>query len=178
MASSEPVQEPSAVCPQQEPEIDLELEFFVDSIDDAMQGSLNDRILKAAKWVATRFQLQQLQVSVSVVDDATIQAINRKHLQHDWPTDVISFAFESGKVTNGEVIASWDTARRLCQPAGWPPQEELILYILHGLLHLAGLDDQDQEQRMTMRLAEQAYLKSEEVPGADEYLQRFEDVSY
>lgn len=178
MASPEPAPHSASGVPHHGRDIDLEIEYFVDSIDDLTRNALNDSILQAAHWVFKKYQLQRLSISVSVVDDSTIQTLNNKHLHHDWPTDVISFCFDSGEQTCGEIIASWDTARRLCRAAGWSPQEELLLYVLHGLLHLVGLDDQDQEQRAIMRLTEQEYLQFAGFPGAVDYLARFDDVSY
>lgn len=160
------------------PEIDLDVGFHLDSMDEQTQEVLSSRMNHAAVWVAECFGKLRLQVSISIVDDATIRTLNRRHLQHDWPTDVISFTFESGAHVSGEIIASWDTAQRLCSTAGWSSQDELILYIVHGMLHLVGLDDQIPEDRRVMRSAEKEYLLFAGFPGADEYLERFDNVSY
>jgi len=160
------------------PEIELEIEFHLDGMQETTRCELDSRLRHAAQWVVERFQKQSLTASISVVDDATIQELNRRHLQHDWPTDVISFVFESGIRVNGEIIASWDTAQRLSPAAGWSSQDELVLYILHGLLHLVGLDDQQPTERAAMRAAEQEYLVAAGIAGASEYLNRFDDVSY
>ena len=90
----------------------------------------------------------------------------------------MSFVFESGLRTDGEIIASWDTACRLRAAAGWAAEDELLLYVVHGLLHLAGLDDINPDQQARMRAMEQAYLQAAELPGAEHYLARFKDVSY
>jgi|688.fasta_scaffold00028_33 probable rRNA maturation factor len=160
------------------PEIDLDIVFHINHLTEAQQSDQSKRFEAAAKWVTQRFHLQRLTVSISIVDDPTIHRLNRDHLQHDWPTDVISFVFQSGAVTEGEIIASWDTAQRLSQAAGWSPVDELLLYILHGLLHLAGLDDVEPEQQQEIRSVENEYLNYAGVPGAQNYLARFNDVSY
>jgi rRNA maturation RNase YbeY len=159
-------------------EIELEIEFHLAAIEQQEQCELKQRMEHAARWVLQRFQKRSLTASISIVDDATIQGLNARHLQHDWPTDVISFAFESGERVNGEVIASWDTAQRLSQAAGWSAHDELILYVLHGLLHLIGLDDQQPEEQDKMRQAEAEYVRVAGFPGASRYLERFGDVSY
>lgn len=162
-------------------DIQLEIEFHMPS-DDCLPIELRDelekRIRSAAHWVAQRFQLNSLIVSIAVVDDPTIQRLNKLHLNHDWATDVISFAFETGDDTNGEVIASWETAQRLCLEAGWTGADELTLYVCHGLLHLVGLDDIQPVDRLQMRQMEYEFLRDSGVATADQYLSRFNDVQY
>lgn len=159
--------------------IELEIGFHLaNSLGCEIEQQLIDRFHHAARWIAARFSLESLQVSISVVDDPTIHRLNREHLDHDWPTDVISFAFESGPSANGEIIASWDTAERLSVAAGWQPTDELVLYVLHGMLHIVGLDDVDAEARNQMRQVEYEYLRDAQVLGYEPYLTRFDDVSY
>ncbi len=99
------------------------------------------------------------QVSVAVVDDPTIHEINRRHLQHDYPTDVISFVLESREgYLDGEVVASADTACTVAADLGWPAENELLLYVVHGTLHLVGYDDQSESDREEMRSRERHYL--------------------
>jgi probable rRNA maturation factor len=154
--------------------IDLEIEYHVPSAtkDDA-------RFHQAAEWIADRFKLKSLTASISIVDDPTIHRLNREHLDHDWPTDVISFVFDNdnGNI-DGEIIASIDTAARLAQQAAWPTADELLLYIIHGLLHLAGLDDITPEARHQMRQAEQDCLLGLSVPMAHNHLDRWDSISY
>jgi probable rRNA maturation factor len=82
-------------------------------------------------------------LSVALVDDATIHAVNRRHLDHDWPTDVISFLFsEPGEpVLSGELVVSAEHALSVARRVGTDPWSELALYVVHGLLHLCGYDD-------------------------------------
>lgn len=154
--------------------IDVDLKYHVSSVP-----ADETRIHAAVEWVLKHFDLQQLTVSIAIVDDPTIHELNRVHLDHDWPTDVISFVFENeaGKV-NGEIIASADTASKLAAAAGWDPADELLLYIVHGLLHLAGMDDIEEEARKQMRCQEQMCLIDLQVAGAEGHLDRWDEVSY
>jgi len=103
-------------------------------------------------------------ISVAVVDDAEIHALNRQYLDHDDPTDVISFLLtkstegESLRI-DGEVVISGETAVRSADEFGCTPQEELTLYLVHGLLHLCGYDDQTESNRETMRVQERIHLQ-------------------
>ena len=154
--------------------IELEIEYHVPA---AMAD--DGRYHQAAQWIAERYRLKSLAASISIVDDPAIHRLNREHLDHDWPTDVISFVFENdaGNV-DGEIIASRDTAARLALQAGWPTADELLLYVIHGLLHLAGLDDISPEDRLAMRSAEHACLVALAVPAAAHYLERWNSISY
>ena len=98
-------------------------------------------------------------ISVAVVDDATIHELNRKYLDHDYPTDVLSFVLENdASHLDGEVIVSIETAAASCQRYGWTAEEELLLYLVHGLLHLVGYDDHTQPDRQRMREREHHHL--------------------
>jgi probable rRNA maturation factor len=99
------------------------------------------------------------QISVALVDDPTIHEINRRHLQHDYPTDVISFVLDCEEgYLDGEVVASADTACSVAKDLDWPAQNELLLYVVHGTLHLVGYDDQADSDRDEMRTRERHYL--------------------
>jgi len=97
-------------------------------------------------------------VGVALVDDETIHALNREHLDHDWPTDVIAFDYGEDPAPDelrGEVVASAETAAREAAERGLCPRRELLLYVAHGTLHLLGWDDDtpDKRQRMNARAA-------------------------
>jgi len=88
-------------------------------------------------------------LSVVLTDNRHIRDLNREYLGHDLFTDVISFPLEdadwpigsgNGGV-NGEIIASAELAAQQAQTRRLDPQAELLLYLVHGLLHLVGYDD-------------------------------------
>jgi probable rRNA maturation factor len=95
-------------------------------------------------------------ISVAVVDDATIRVINREHLDHDWPTDVISFVLSDPDDVefSGELVVSAEMAAATAKEAGVSPLDELALYVVHGLLHLCGQDDTTDLARRAMRRRE------------------------
>ena len=100
------------------------------------------------------------EISLAVVDDPTIHELNRRWLEHDEPTDVLSFVLErDGSSLEGEIIVSADTARARASEFGWSADAELALYIIHGALHLAGYDDKEPAARAEMRQRECFYLE-------------------
>lgn len=92
-------------------------------------------------------------LSVAIVDDATIREVNRRWLDHDWATDAIAFSYEddpSPEGERGEVIVSAETARREADARGQCARHELLLYVVHGTLHLLGWDDDTPRRRTAM----------------------------
>ncbi len=99
------------------------------------------------------------EIGIRISDDPTIQQVNRRHLQHDYPTDVISFLYRSDLPRiEGELIVSVDTARRRSEELGWNTSHELLLYVVHGVLHLTGMDDHNPILRSEMRKAEEMIM--------------------
>ena len=99
-------------------------------------------------------------ISVSIVQDTEMHALNRTYLDHDYPTDVLSFILDRQEdELEGEIIVSADTAIARCQEFGWQPHEELTLYLIHGALHLVGYDDKSVVDCQMMRERESHYLE-------------------
>jgi probable rRNA maturation factor len=100
--------------------------------------------------------IEQASISIVLVDDPTIRVLNNRHLQHDWPTDVISFKLSEpdDPVLAGELVVSAEMAASTARDVGVDPVSELALYVVHGLLHLCGLDDLNPEDAAVMRRRE------------------------
>lgn len=103
------------------------------------------------------------EVSITLVDDAAIREINRRHLGHDWPTDVITFSLaEPGdRAVDAELVVSAEMAARTAAELQVDPAAELSLYLVHGLLHLCGFDDLTPDDAARMRLREAEVLARE-----------------
>jgi len=100
-------------------------------------------------------------MNIVLVDSDTIQQYNRDFLQHDYPTDTISFPAEDRRsegYLEGEVLACTEIAKERAKEFGWTAEEELLLYVIHGTLHLTGFDDTTPEQRTVMQEKEREYL--------------------
>jgi probable rRNA maturation factor len=119
-----------------------------------------DLLLRAVRCVLEDSPFRRAAVSVAVVDDATIRELNRRYLDHDRPTDVLSFVLErEDDRLDGEVILSADTAAATGPEYGWSAAEEQLLYAIHGTLHLVGYDDRSDDDARQMRAAEDRYLR-------------------
>ncbi|HEX6963870.1 MAG TPA: rRNA maturation RNase YbeY [Lacipirellula sp.] len=118
-----------------------------------------DRVQAAARVALADSSYRDVSVSVAIVDDAAIHQLNRQFLEHDYPTDVLSFVLEDQPHRlEGEVVVSIDTANRCAEEAGWSGVDELLLYVVHGALHLVGYRDKAADEAAEMRKAEAAVL--------------------
>lgn len=132
-----------------------------------------DAITAAVVTAAASQGFTRGSVGVRITDDATIRTINSRHLDHDWATDVISFGYDaSDDHVEGELVASIDTAIEKAEQLGWSAAHELLLYVVHGTLHICGMDDHDDDDRAAMRLSERDVMTGLNVPdivrfGAD-----------
>ncbi len=114
---------------------------------------------RAVKAALARGEVQRGEVSVAVVDDAEIARVHGRFLNDPTPTDCISFVFDSGNGTiDGEIVVSAETAAAAACRFGWSAADELLLYVVHAALHLAGYDDQSPAQRRAMRRQERLVL--------------------
>ena len=121
------------------------------------------RLADVARGVLRAEGIGHAEVSIAVVDDRTIRDVNRRHLDHDWPTDVISFVLSDpgDEALSGEVVVSAETAARTAARDGVTMWTELLLYVVHGLLHLCGHDDLTEEGAAAMRRREGELLAAE-----------------
>ncbi|UCG15403.1 MAG: rRNA maturation RNase YbeY [Phycisphaerales bacterium] len=98
-------------------------------------------------------------LSVALVDDARIAAVNRQYLHRRGPTDVISFDLGGDDHgVDGEVVLSAETARRESLSRGHSVAIEILLYAVHGTLHLLGFDDRTQAGAKAMHEEEDRIL--------------------
>lgn len=119
-----------------------------------------ERLRGAVAAILEEEGLAAAAVNVALVDDPTIHDLNRRFLNHDEPTDVLSFLLEDGERLEGDVIVSVETAIRSAARYDWTAVDELLLYVIHGTLHLVGYDDLDADSRAKMRGREKHYMEA------------------
>jgi probable rRNA maturation factor len=116
------------------------------------------RDLSALAVHAARRAGRDVVLSFAVLGDEGMARLHERYAGVPGPTDVLSFPLAEEPVLMGEVAISADTAAR--EAAGRPhsPYDELLLYAVHGVLHLLGHDDHDADRRRRMRRAERTAL--------------------
>lgn len=92
------------------------------------------------------------------VNDEKILEVNREYLGHDYYTDIITFDYDEGDIINGDLVISLDTVRTNAELFGKEYDEELHRVIIHGILHLCGLNDKGPGEREIMEEAENKAL--------------------
>ena len=110
--------------------------------------------------------IKEAKISLAFVDDATIHGINKRFLNHDEPTDVITFPLSgAAKKLEGELVIGVEVALRQAAERGHAVEAELSLYVIHGLLHLCGYDDKKPKDAAAMRVKERQYLQTLGLPA-------------
>ena len=92
-------------------------------------------------------ELEACDLSVSLVDDEEMRALNRRYRRRNRPTNVLSFPLDGGDPrpagaprSLGDIVVSLETVVREAGEQGWPPGEMFYFYLVHGLTHLLGYD--------------------------------------
>jgi probable rRNA maturation factor len=133
------------------------------------------RLAELARSVLGNEKCLSAVISLTLVDNRMIHELNVRYLQHDYPTDVLSFLLECevdpkmlpipktaprgyGKRLEGEIIVSVEMAKQTAAKYQWKPQDELSLYVVHGLLHLCGYDDRRPKDLAVMQHRERELL--------------------
>lgn len=91
-------------------------------------------------------------------DDETMLEANRQYLGHDYYTDIITFDYSHGDRISGDMIISLDTVRSNAESLGESYRRELLRVIIHGVLHLCGINDKGPGEREVMEAHENAVL--------------------
>jgi probable rRNA maturation factor len=122
---------------------------------------VDKRLLKkAVRLILEDAEIESAEISIAVVDDPTIAQVHEEFLGDDSPTDVISFVLDSSPgYLEGEVVASADTAIARAPEYALLPEEELLLYVIHGVLHMVGYDDTTPRAKAKMQMMEQRCIK-------------------
>ncbi len=92
-------------------------------------------------------------------NDEKIIEVNRQFLQHDYYTDIITFDYSRGKLISGDMFISLDTVLSNSDMLGVSYDSELHRVIIHGVLHLCGIDDKGEGEREIMERFENKALE-------------------
>jgi len=172
--------------------------YTIEIADDQSILRIDESYLQqVAKRTLAVEEVARATISIAVVDDAALRRLNRKYLDHDDDTDVLSFLLECetcpegggsenlvprgrGKRIEGEIVISAEMAVRRAAELDWSSQSEIVLYLVHGLLHLVGYDDRSEHEEALMRSRERAVLKClglSAVPGVPQHGGSYPDTA-
>ena len=129
------------------------------STDGVRMPSIRKRETTAwIKAVAAEYGRRVGEVGYMFVSDEKILEVNREYLGHDYYTDIITFDYDEGDRINGDIVISLDTVRSNAELFGKEYQDELHRVIIHGILHLCGINDKGPGEREQMEAAENRAL--------------------
>ena len=110
------------------------------------------------KQVAASYGRKVGEVGYMFVDDEKILEVNNEYLGHDYYTDIITFDYDEDDIINGDLVISLDTVKSNAELFGKTYEEELFRVIIHGILHLCGINDKGPGEREIMEAAENKAL--------------------
>jgi rRNA maturation RNase YbeY len=110
------------------------------------------------KTVAAQYGKRVGDVAYIFCNDERILEVNREYLQHDYYTDIITFDYSEGDIVSGDLFISLDTVRTNAEQFDQDYERELYRVIIHGILHLCGINDKGPGERELMEAAENRAL--------------------
>lgn len=116
------------------------------------------RITEWIKSVSASYQKRVGEIVYYFCSDEKIIEVNRQYLQHDYYTDIITFDYCEGNRLSGDIFISLDTVRSNAEQLGNVYMNELYRVIIHGILHLCGINDKGPGERQIMEAAENKAL--------------------
>jgi probable rRNA maturation factor len=144
----------------------IEIEFSNQQSTHSVDAA---KLMDAARRILESEGVRRASISIAVVDGPTIRQLNRRFLDHDYPTDTLSFVLEQdAEHLEGETIVCADVAASAAPQFGWSADDELLLYLIHATLHLVGYDDGDEQSRAAMQARERFYLAHYQLAPQDD----------
>ena len=110
------------------------------------------------KAVAATYEKRIGEIAYIFCSDEKILEMNRQYLQHDYYTDIITFDYCEGNRLSGDLFISLETVKTNSEQFNTPYEEELHRTIIHGILHLCGINDKGPGEREIMEAAENKAL--------------------
>ena len=129
------------------------------SVDGVKMPKFHKR--KANKWireVAATYGRKVGEIGYMFVDDERILKCNREYLGHDYYTDIITFDYDEDDIINGDIVISLDTVRTNAEKYAKSYDDEFHRVLIHGILHLCGINDKGPGEREIMEANENKAL--------------------
>ena len=127
--------------------------------EDISMPAIKKREMNAwIKAVAQKYGRRVGDIGYMFVSAEKILEVNRQYLGHDYYTDIITFDYDEGDRINGDIVISLDTVATNAEQYGKTYEDELHRVIIHGILHLCGINDKGPGEREIMEAAENEAL--------------------
>jgi rRNA maturation RNase YbeY len=120
----------------------------------------DQNLIPFLNWILQNERYVPGDINIIFTDNPEIIHLNRQYLNHDYYTDVITFYYNDSDQLNGDVYISLDKVRENAGEYGTSYDDELLRVVFHGLLHLCGYSDNQEDARKEMREKENFYLNT------------------
>ena len=134
----------------------MAVSFYTEGVD--LPAINKTKIRNWVKQVAEIHNMRVGEISYIFCDDEKILEVNKQYLQHDYYTDIITFDYTEGNKIAGDLFISLDTVRTNAEQFGQEYNTELHRVIIHGILHLCGINDKGPGEREIMEAEENKAL--------------------
>lgn len=129
------------------------------NVDGVKMPKIKKRITSQwIKAVASSYGRKLGEIGYMFVDDKKILEVNKEYLGHDYFTDIITFDYDEDNVINGDIVISLDTVHSNAEKFNKTYDDELYRVIIHGILHLCGINDKGPGEREIMEANENKAL--------------------
>jgi probable rRNA maturation factor len=134
--------------------MDLEINIFNSS---SARFLPKKKIITVLKNTFKSEKIKRAVISLIYLDDVEIQKLNKEFLNHDYPTDVLSFSLEED-LLEGEIYIGIDTARLQAEDYKVSLTNEIMRLAVHGALHIIGYNDSSPSEKEKMHILENKYI--------------------
>lgn len=132
--------------------------IYYQSEDIKMPKIAKRKVSTWVKEVAKRHGYKVGDISYIFCSDEKILEVNRQYLQHDYYTDIITFDYTEERVISGDLFISLDTVRTNAEQFNVSYESEFYRVVIHGILHLCGINDKGPGEREVMEAYENESL--------------------
>lgn len=132
--------------------------IYYQSEDIKMPKIAKRKVSAWVKEVAKRHGYKVGDISYIFCSDEKILEVNRQYLQHDYYTDIITFDYTEERVISGDLFISLDTVRTNAEQFNVSYESEFYRVVIHGILHLCGINDKGPGEREVMEAHENESL--------------------
>lgn len=135
----------------------MAIRFFFEETG-SVKGLKKNKTKEIIRRILADFSFTPGSINIILTTDNYLLGLNRKFLQHDYYTDVVTFPVYESEVVSGDIFISIDRIRENAETFGVSPDNELLRVIIHGALHLCGMEDTTPALKKSMAKQEDRYL--------------------